>query len=150
VNKQVRPADIVTMASGAVALIFSFFAWFEIPGGFEGDDQSGWGEGIFPLGTYIGIIGLLLALQVALDRFANVNFPERVVSFTWTQVHLALSVFATLIALGYLVLDDGGYDRGIGLWFSILAAIGLLVGSIMRYAEGEREVTPGGQPPTPF
>lgn len=149
-NKQVKPADIIIMVSGAVAIIFSFLPWFAIPDGFDGDDRSGWGEGIFPIGTYIGLIGLAMAVLVALTLFANVNLPERVASFTWNQLYLAASVFAALLAIGYLIIDDGGYDRGIGLWLSILAAIGLLVGSIMRHMEGDEPALPGGQPPTPF
>ena len=150
-NKQVKPADIIIMVSGAVAIIFSFMAWFAAPDGSGGDDISGWGEGIFPIGTYIGLIGLAMGVLVALTLFANVNLPEQVAGFTWNQLYLAASAFATLLALGYLIIDKGPYDAGIGMWLSILAAIGLLVGAIMRHMEGDQgPVGPGGQPPTPF
>jgi hypothetical protein len=151
VNKQVKPADWVIMASGAVAIIASFLDWYSADGGFS---INGWDTDLtFPLGWYIGIFGLLMALQVGLDRFANVNFPDQVLGFTWTQIHLAFSVFAVLLAFGFLIMDPlgSGVDKAIGLWLSILAAIGLLVGSIMEHLDaGESAAVPGNQPPTPF
>jgi hypothetical protein len=150
VDKQVKPADIVIMASGVVAVIFSFLPWFTAPEGF-GDDINGWSTDLtFPLGTYIALIGLVLGGHVALARFANLNFPERVVSFTWTQIHLVLASFALLLAIGWFIVDSGGADKGIGLWLSILAAIGLFVGAVLELLEGESAVAPGNAPPTPF
>lgn len=152
-DNQVKPADYVIMASGAVAVIFSFFDWYSADGGFS---INGWDTDLtFPLGTYIPVIGLILAGHVALSRFANVNFPDRVLGFTWTQIHLVLAIFAGLLALGFLILDPfgsfgGGIDRGIGLWLSIAAAIGLVVGAVLEYVEGESAVAPGSAPPTPF
>jgi hypothetical protein len=149
VDRQVKPSDIVIMVSGAVALIFSFLPWFDLPEGF--DDYNAWSTDItFPLGTYIPLIGLILGLHVALTRFANVNFPERILGFTWTQIHMILAIFAGLLALGWLIVDFQGADKGIGLWLSILASIGLIVGAVMEYVEGEQAVAPGTAPPTPF
>jgi hypothetical protein len=150
VDNQVKPADIVIMASGAVAVIFSFFTWFEIP---DVETYNAWSTDItFPLGTYIPLIGLILGGHVALSRFANVGFPERILGFTWAQIHLVLAIFAGLLALGWLIMDPfgGGVDKGIGLWLSILAAIGLIVGAVLEYVEGESAVVPGSTPPQPF
>jgi hypothetical protein len=149
VDRQVKPSDIVIMASGAVALIFSFLPWFKAPEGL-GDDLTAWSTDLtFPLATYIPLIGVILGGQVALTKFANVNFPERILGFAWAQIHLVLAIFAGLLALGWLIVDPGP-DKGIGLWISILAAIGLVVGSVLEYVEGERAVAPGTAPPTPF
>jgi len=152
VDRQVKPSDIVLMASGAVALIFSFLTWF------DGEDigagtYNAWStELTFPLGTYIPLIGLILGGQVALTRFANVNLPERVLGFTWPQIHLVLALFGVLLALGWLIVNPFGsdIDKGLGLWLSILASIGLMVGAVLEHTEGERAVAPGTAPPTPF
>jgi hypothetical protein len=150
VDKQVKPSDIVIMASGAVAIIFSFLPWFTAPEGL-GSDINGWSTDLtFPLGTYIPIIGLILGGHVALSRFANVSFPERILGFSWPQIHLVLAIFAGLLALGWLIIDSGGADKGIGLWLSVLAAIGLVVGAVLEYVEGESAVAPGAAPPQPF
>jgi hypothetical protein len=149
VDRQVKPSDIVIMVSGAVALIFSFLPWFEG----AGDDINAWSTDLtFPLGTYIPLIGLILAGEVALSRFANVNLPDRILGLSWVQIHMVLSIFAVLLAFGWLIIDpfNAGVDKGIGLWFCVLASIGLLVGAILEYMEGERAVAPGTAPPTPF
>lgn len=141
------------MVSGLVALISAFLAWYSVDfGEFGGtSDANAFEEGLFPLATYIPLIGLVMALQVALARFANVNFPDRVLGFTWPQIHLALAIFAGLLALGFLIRDAGeGVDRGIGLWLGVLSAIGLVVGAVMLYLEGERARTSPSAPPTPF
>jgi hypothetical protein len=136
------------MISGVVALVSIFLTWLSV-GDFE--DYSGFGDFVFPFGTYIGLIGLVMGLQVALSRFANVNFPDRVLGFTWTQIHLALAVFAGLLALGFLIQNlPAGIDKGIGLWLGILGSIGLVVGAVMLHLEGERTTTTSSAPPQPF
>ena len=121
------PSEIVIMASGAFALIFSFFDYI--------GDVNAWSRGLFPLATYVAIIGVLMATQVALARFADVKMPERVLTFTWTQLHLAFGFFATLISIGFLLVDFGGASRAIGFWVMLLASIGLLVGAVLRMNE---------------
>jgi hypothetical protein len=149
VDKQVKPADIVIMASGAVAIIFSFFTWFDAPG----YSINAWSTDLtFPLATYIPLVGLVLGGHVALSRFANVNFPGQILGFTWTQIHLVLAIFAGLLALGFLIINPLGsdIDKGIGLWLSLLAAIGLIVGAVLEHVEGESAIVPGSAPPQPF
>lgn len=144
---QPKPSEIVIMVSGAVALISAFLAWYSAPGDFEGDANA-FDDGLFPLATYIGLIGLVMGVLVALDRFSSVNVPERVAGFTWTQMHLILAVFAGLLALGFLILDTGGLDKGIGLWLGVLASIGLIVGAVMLQRDGDR-VEAAAPPPPP-
>ena len=53
-------------------------------------------------------------------------------------MHLVLAVFAGLLAFGWLIVSPpGDYDKGIGLWFNILASIGLLVGAVMEHLESD-------------
>jgi hypothetical protein len=116
-------------------LIGSFLDWFS----FEVDDfsegVSAWSSTMFPLATLIPIIGVVMALQIALSRFANVDLPERVADFTWTQVHLILSVWAVVMAACWMIRDTAGADRGAGLFLNFLGAIALLVGAIMMRNE---------------
>jgi hypothetical protein len=124
-NKQPTPGEIVIIVAGAVMLIASFLD-------FAGDTSS-WGSGAFPIATLIPIYGILMALQVALAKFANVNLPDRVASFTWEQVHLILGAFALLMSIGWVI--SGIEEKGIGLWLLLLGSIGLIAGAVMLQRE---------------
>jgi hypothetical protein len=124
-KKQPTPGEITIMVAGAVMLIASFLD-------FAGD-TSAWGEGAFPIVTLIVIYGVLMALQIALTKYANVSLPDRVGTFTWEQVHLLLAVFALLMSLGWLI--SGIRDKGAGLWLLLLASIALVVGAVMLQRE---------------
>jgi hypothetical protein len=131
VDKSPTPGEIVIMASGAVALIFSFFDFYDAV---FGGGVSAWSSSLFPLATYIAIIGVIMAAQVALTKFANVSLPDRIVGFTWPQIHLVLGFFTVLIAVGFLIVDLGP-DKAVGFWIRLIASIGLLVGAILLTKE---------------
>ena len=65
---------------------------------------------------------------MAATIFGNVRLPEPILSFNWRQIHFILAFTALVIAVGYLLVDTGGVDKGIGFWFDLLGAIGLIVG----------------------
>jgi hypothetical protein len=142
-NSKLSPANMVILIAGVVILIASFLSFykFDVPSGFGVSDQtySAWsGSPAYLLGnaTLPAIFGVIMAVQVALAAFANVNLPDRVVGFTWNQVHLALGFQATIVMLAFLVRDNGPLDFGIGFFLMLLAAIALLVGAVMRTREG--------------
>jgi hypothetical protein len=119
------PAEITIMAAGAVMLVFSFLH-------FAGD-RNAWQSGLFPIATLLPLYGLIMALEIALTKFASVKLPESVLGFTWNQIHLALGAMAALMALGWLITDYG--DKQIGMWFEILGGIALAVGAVMLQRE---------------
>jgi hypothetical protein len=124
-NKQPTPGEITIMAAGAVMLIASFLD-------FAGK-TSAWGSGLFPVATLIALYGVLMAAQIALTKFANVNLPDRVAGFTWEQVHLVLAAFALLMSIGWII--SGINSKGIGLWLLFLASIALVAGAVMLQRE---------------
>jgi peptidoglycan/LPS O-acetylase OafA/YrhL len=149
VDTQPKPSEIVIMVSGLVALISAFLAWYTAPAGF-GNDANAFDNGLFPIALYIPLIGLAMGLHIALSKFANVNFPERILGFSWPQIHLALGIFAVLLGLGYLIIDNGA-DKGIGLWLAVLASIGLVVGAVLlNNEENTTSHSAGSVPPSPF
>jgi hypothetical protein len=141
VNLNLKPSDWIIAVSGVVALIFSFFDWFEGTNAWDTDLT-------FPLGTYIAIIGVVMAAHVLLTGLAGTDLPERILGFSWPQIHLVLGVFAGLLALGWLIVDPGP-DKKIGLWLSVLAAFGLLAGAIVKWIEASKEAQPGQASPPP-
>ena len=150
-DKKPTVPDIIMMAGGAVCLLFSFFAFYS----FASIDTSAWGSGLFPLATYVALFGLIVGGSVALTKFANVNLPEPILSFSWKQIRLALSIFAGLLMLGFLILDTG-FDKAIGFWLMLLGTIALIVGSVMetigfdpQAAKATGGAAPGAAPPSP-
>jgi hypothetical protein len=137
-----KPSQIVTMASGAVMLLFSFFAWYKV----AGNSTSAWGSGLFPLAWFVPIFGTISAGVMAATIFGNVRLPEPILSFSWRQIHFILAFSALVIAVGYLLVDSGSVDKGIGFWFNLLGAIGLIVGAVMELlgTEGSSRRTSGG------
>ena len=113
------------MIAGAVMLVASFLH-------FAGD-TSAWGRYLFPVATLLPLYGIVMAAQIALTKFANVNLPDQVAGFTWEQVHLVLGLMAGLMAIAWLITNTG--DKQIGLWLEVLGGIALAVGAVMMQRE---------------
>jgi hypothetical protein len=152
VDKKPTVSDIIMMAGGAVCLLFSFLAFYE----FGGSSRSAWGSGLFPIATYVALFGLIVGGSVALTKFANVKMPDPILGFSWKQIRLALSLFAGLLMLGYLIVDKGGLDFGIGFFLMFLGAAALVAGAIMetigfdpQAAKAGGGAAPGAAPPSP-
>lgn len=124
-KKPPTTAELIIMIAGAVMLVASFldFAY----------KTTAWGTGAFPVATLLPLYGVIMALQIALTKFANVKLPEKIPVFTWEQVHLVLGLFAGLMAIGWLVTDVS--QKGIGLWLEVLGGIALAVGAVMMQQE---------------
>ena len=122
---QPTTSELIIVIAGAVMLVASFLD-------FAGK-TSAWGEFLFPLATLLPLYGVIMALQIALTKFANVNLPDTLAGFTWEQVHLVLGLFAGLMAIGWLVTDIS--SKGIGFWLEVLGGIALAVGAVMMQRE---------------
>jgi hypothetical protein len=122
---QPTTSELIIMIAGAVMLVASFLD-FRL-------DRSAWGSGNFPIATLLPLYGVIMAVQIAITKFASANLPARVVGFTWEQVHLALGILAGLMAVGWLLTDTG--DKQIGLWLEVLGGIALAVGAVMMQRE---------------
>ena len=141
-NNNVTPPQIIIMASGAVMLLGSFLKFF-------GDDNA-WSSGGLPIVTLAAWIGIAMAVLIALQAFANVKLPDRVLTFTWPQLHLVLAAYAALLMIGWLLLKyPVSLDRGIGFWLMFLGAAGLVVGAVMMRNESPASAGPSS-PPTSF
>ncbi len=129
---KLRPPNLVILISGAVMLIASFLPFTET----GSHSSSAWGKYYFLIATIPALLGIAMAVQVALVAYApHVKLPEKVFGFTWTQVHLVGGFQATMMMLALFVRDNGGLSRGIGLYLMLLAAIGLLAGAVLRMQE---------------
>ncbi|HEX4821137.1 MAG TPA: hypothetical protein VFV00_13125 [Acidimicrobiales bacterium] len=154
-NNQPSPPDIITIAAGAVMLIAGFLAIFKIPSGFNiqtgsvtSEGQNVFGDLAFPIATFVWLFGIVAALQIVLTTFANVKLPERVLDFTWSQIHLALAGFCAVVMVCWLITSDLP-DKGIGFWGLLLGSIALVVGAVMRL-QAAPSTAGGPTPPTTF
>jgi hypothetical protein len=149
---KLSPGNIVILAGGLVMLVGSFLDFYEAS---DPDtvlvlgrslSWSAWasedGLLLFPLTTFIVLFGVAMAAHVAVTTFASVDLPDRVLGFTWDQIHLVLGFQATIMMLAYLIRSKGGLDWGIGFWLMLLSAIALLVGAILRARDAESATTP--------
>ena len=138
-NSKLTTGNIVILVSGVVIFLASFLAFYKFS--LLGSDTtfSAWkGSPVFLFGvaTLPAILGLIMAVHVAVTAFANVDLPDRVLGLTWDQVHLALGFQCAITMIVFLVRDKSVLDFGIGFFLMLIAAVGLLVGAIMRQREG--------------
>jgi len=129
---KLRTPNLVILISGAVMLIASFLPFTET----GSHSSSAWGKYYFLIATIPALLGIAMAVQVALVAYApQVKLPEKVLGFTWTQVHLVGGFQATIMMVAFLLQDTGGLGKGIGLYLMLLAAIGSLTGAVLRMQE---------------
>src|SRR5688572_13977195 len=137
------PGEITVLAGGAVALIASFLDFI----GGDGYGSSSWSSNaLFPLGWLIALFSVLVAVQVALARFANVRTEPKFAGLTWLQVDLFFAFFAVVLVVAWLIVDLGGADRKIGYWAMAIGAIAVFVGAILMVREATS--APGTPPPS--
>jgi hypothetical protein len=127
-------AERLTWVSGLVLMLSAFTGWYAGSG--EGFTVAviGWHTGLS--GKLIFFAGLLVLVIVAL-REAGVELPAAVPE---SLVIILIGSAATIVALFRIVSSvpedflpaDG---RGIGLWITLLAAIGVIVAGLLRAAE---------------
>ena len=120
-------AELTIMIAGAVMLVGSFVSFY------SGGSSSAWSSGLFPIATLLPLYGVIMGGEIALTKFAGVKLPERIATFTWEQIHLALAIFAALIAVCFLITNNPGL--GAGVFIELVAAAGLVYGAITLQKE---------------
>jgi hypothetical protein len=134
------PSTLLILGAGVLALIGSFLDVIEI----QDQGYNAWdSEGTFPLWTLPTILGVLVAVHLAIVTFAKVNMPDDLLGLTWNQVYLALTGFCVLVAICLLIgeplFEIAGQgaetSRSIGFWLILIASAGAFAGAIMRQRE---------------
>lgn len=153
-------ADRVILGAAIAYLIFMFLPWYgvDIPGISGGGSYSNSGWDYFLGGILPMILALVMAVHVAITRFApDTKLPDLPVP--WSQVHMFAGIaIAVIVALRLLIgsdeiagIDTGfDLDRKFGLFLAVLAAIGLAVGGFLKSQEGDTTASAGDPPSAPF
>ena len=89
---KLKPAESVILAGGALMLIGSFLPFYKFSFLGASKSWSSWSSAtnlfLFPLTTLIVVFGVVMAVQVTVAAFApNTNLPDRLLGFTWDQIH---------------------------------------------------------------
>ncbi len=135
---KLTPARIVILAAGALTLVGSFLPFWKWDyGNFSGFGGGGsvsfsaWsGDALFAISIVPMLLGLVMALQVALSAFTATTLPDRILGLGWLQIHLVCGLTAALMMIAFLIQDTGA-DRGIGMILMLLGGIGLAVGAVL-------------------
>ena len=112
--------DLMLMVAGAVMLVGSFLD-------FSGDSNA-WDRVALPIVTLIPIYGLMMAVPILLSRLIGLRLPDLVFGFTWAQLNVVLSFFATLMSVAWLIASD---DNGAGMWLMLVGSAIALDGALV-------------------
>jgi hypothetical protein len=123
----------VTALAGLVLMLSSFMGWYA--GSDEGPTIAviGWHTGV--IGKLVFLLGLAVVALVVLHEL-GIELPATVPE---SLVIIVIGALATILVLIRLISvpdtffpNDG---RGIGIWIALIAAIGLIVGGLLRAGE---------------
>jgi hypothetical protein len=123
----------LTWLSGLVLLLSTLMGWYVGSGDGLTISVIGWHTGV--LGKLVFFIGLAVLALVAL-REAGIELPATVPE---SLVVIALGAIATVFVLIRLISIPERFlpadGRGVGIWISLLAAIGVIVAGLLEAAE---------------
>jgi hypothetical protein len=123
----------ITWVAGLVLMISSFTDWYAGSGQGVTLSVIGWHTGV--LGKLVFFIGLAIIALVALTELGFELPPTVPAGLLVLGLGALATIFVVirLISIPDAVLPADG--RGIGLWISLLAALGVLGGGLLRSAE---------------
>jgi hypothetical protein len=123
----------LTWLSGLILLLSTLMGWYVGSGDGLTISVIGWHTGV--LGKLVFFIGLAVLALVAL-RQAGIEPPATVPE---SLVVIALGAIATVLVLIRLISIPERFlpadGRGIGIWISLLAALGVIVAGLLEAAE---------------
>jgi hypothetical protein len=123
----------VTWVAGLVLALSSFMDWYAGSGVGVKLAVIGWHVGV--LGKLVFFVGLALLLILAAREFGfelPPSVPESLVVLALGAL-AAIFVLIRVISIPDSVLPADG--RGIGIWISLVAALGVIAGGLLRAAE---------------
>jgi hypothetical protein len=135
-KRQPTVADIIMFVGGVVTFIFSFLDFFE--------GTNAWGTGLFPVTTIIAVLGLAMAVFVALDLFAGFTLPQ-FLTFNYKQTYATWGITAGVFMLAWLILDTPA-DKKAGLYLMLIGGLVMAVGSILNVLNLATQTVGGGAP----
>lgn len=128
------PGELLAWLAAIVLTLGSFMAWYTISGDPRGTlSVAGWNSGT--LGKLVFLTGLAALVLLSL-RAAGVELPPQVPS---GMVLAGLGFVGTILVLIRLIDIPERFEpsvgRAIGIWITLLAALLLIVGGLLKSAD---------------
>jgi hypothetical protein len=123
----------ITWVSGLVLMLSAFMDWYAGSGVGVKLAVIGWHSGV--LGKLVFVLGLAVLVVVVLREFGfelPPSVPESLVVLALGAL-AAVFVLIRIISIPDAVLPADG--RGIGIWISLIAALGVIAGGLLRASE---------------
>ena len=124
--------DRIGLLAGVVLSVSAFTGWYAGPGEGVKVSVTGWDTGV--AGKVVFFLGIAVVLIVAL-REVGIELPAAVPESLLT---ICLGAIATIIVLvrAISIPDDFFFaGRGVGIWISLVAAIGVIVAGLLQASE---------------
>lgn len=124
--------DKLALMSGLGLALSAFTNWYTGPGEGVTISVTGWHTGL--LGKILFVCGVAVVVLVLL-REAGISLPP---SIPESLVVIVLGSVATVLVLVRVVSipDDFFFaSRGVGIWISLVAAIGVIVAGLLQASE---------------
>ena len=124
--------DLIGLLAGVVLSVSAFTGWYAGPGEGVKVSVTGWDTGV--AGKVVFFLGIAVVLVVAL-REVGIQLPAAVPESLLT---ICLGAIATIIVLvrAISIPDDFFFaGRGVGIWISLVAAIGVIVAGLLQASE---------------
>jgi len=125
-KRQPTVVEIVMFAGGVVTFIFSFLHFVAGVNAWSSD-----AFGLFPITALIALVGLAMAVFVALELFAGFRLGT-FLTFNQKQIYVTWGIFDGGLMLCYLIMDKHGADTGAGLWLMLIGSLAMAAGSILN------------------
>lgn len=125
-------SDNLALIAGLVLAVSAFTGWYTGPSGGVTVSVTGWHTGT--LGKLVFFAGLAVLLVVLL-REVGIELPAAAPE---SLVTIALGALATIFVLIRIVSipDDFFFaGRGVGIWISLIAAIGVIAAGLLQVSE---------------
>ncbi len=124
--------DRLGLLAGVVLSVSAFTGWYAGPGEGVKVSVTGWDTGV--AGKVVFFLGVAVVLVVVL-REVGVELPAAVPESLLT---ISLGAIATIIVLVRVISipDDFFFaGRGVGIWISLVAAVGVIVAGLLQASE---------------
>ena len=128
------PGELLSWLAGLVLTLSAFMSWYTVSGDVRGTlSVTGWNTGT--VGKLVFLAGLAVIVLLALRAFA-VELPPQV---PLGMVIAGLGAFATILVI-FRMIDiperlQPAVGRSLGLWFSLRAALLLIVAGLLKSAD---------------